>query len=70
MKKVDICSRSLKAQTRPPNPSSASLWSRPGHLPKVSALCPSSIEGGRASHKCCEQCGRGLGIRCSSGGRD
>lgn len=61
MKKVDICSRVLKAQARPLSPSSARLSSRPGHLPEVSALCPSGVEGGRAVHKCCGQHGRGTG---------
>lgn len=61
MKKVNICSRALKAQARPLSPSIANLWSRPCYLPKVSVLCPSVIEGGRAVHKCCGQCGRGAG---------
>lgn len=61
IKKVDICSRALKAQARPPSPSSAGLWPRPGHLPKVSALCPSGIKGDREVHKCSGWCGRGAG---------
>lgn len=68
MKKVDICSRALKAQARPPSPSSAGLWPRPGHLPKVSALVELRVTGQFTN--ALDGVAGGLGIRCSSGGRD